>query len=325
MTVEQEPLSALQRRQPMQGRHATISPPDRAVILHADDLGMCHAASYAFATLAEAGLVLSGSVMVPCPWFPELAAWARQHPGADIGVHLTLNSEHSQYRWGPISTTDGASGLLDAEGYLPHSVEALHAQMSVEAAVTEMRCQIDRALAAGLDITHLDAHMAAVVHPALFPHYVGLALEYGLPALVPRLSPSLLRQLSLGPELADALRDDGQRLEAAGCLLVDHVAAPSLDGPDDLLAQYIRTFDALSPGVTHFLLHPAVAGAEIDAIAKDSWKRVADFQMMMSDELWAHLHAAGIRVMSYRTLRERMRGSLPDALEGTDGPPASLT
>ena len=168
------PTHYRQQAEPMAPNPALTGPgltaTDRAIILHADDLGMCHAANVAFARLTEAGLVLSGSVMVPCPWFPELAAWGRAHPEADIGVYLTLTSEHSCYRWGPVSTRDAGSGLLDADGYLPRTVEALHASMSVEAAVAELRSQIERALAAGLDVTHLDTHMAAVVHPALIRH-----------------------------------------------------------------------------------------------------------------------------------------------------------
>ncbi|HUW13586.1 MAG TPA: ChbG/HpnK family deacetylase, partial [Anaerolineae bacterium] len=155
-----------------------FAPEDRVVIMHADDLGMCHAANTAFAALVESGRPLSGSVMVPCPWFPELAALGRAHPEADIGVHLTLNSEHPLYRWGPVSTRDVTSGLLDPDGYSPSTVEALHSRMSADAAMTEMRTQIERALAAGLDVTHLDAHMAAVVYPSLLRHYVDLALQF---------------------------------------------------------------------------------------------------------------------------------------------------
>jgi predicted glycoside hydrolase/deacetylase ChbG (UPF0249 family) len=90
---------------------------DRLVILHADDVGMCQASLTAFADLVEFGLVSSGATMVPCPWFPAVAAYCREHPGVDLGVHLTLTSEWDTYRWGPLSTRDPASGLLDGEGY----------------------------------------------------------------------------------------------------------------------------------------------------------------------------------------------------------------
>ena len=90
-----------------------------ALILHADDLGMCQATVQAFAELVACGLVCSGSVMVPCPSFLQVAAYCRAHPRIDMGVHLTLTSEFDSYRWGPVSTSDPASGLLDDEGYFP--------------------------------------------------------------------------------------------------------------------------------------------------------------------------------------------------------------
>ena len=90
----------------------------RTVVLHADDVGMCHGANSAFLDLARAGRIDCGSVMVPCPWFPEIAETAAADPSLDLGVHLTLTSEWPRYRWGPISTRSRASGLLDPDGYL---------------------------------------------------------------------------------------------------------------------------------------------------------------------------------------------------------------
>src|SRR5580765_7001185 len=91
---------------------------DRVVLIHADDIGMSQSTIGALADVMEFGLVSSASVMVPCPWFPTAAAWSREHPDADIGVHLVLTSEWEHYRWRPVSTLDRASGLIDEEGFL---------------------------------------------------------------------------------------------------------------------------------------------------------------------------------------------------------------
>jgi predicted glycoside hydrolase/deacetylase ChbG (UPF0249 family) len=287
-----------------------FSPDDRVVILHADDLGMCHAANAAFATLLESGLTVSGSVMVPCPWFPEVAAFGRAHPEADLGVHLTLNSEYPRYRWGPISTRDPDSGLLDTDGYLPRTVEALHGQMSSQAAVVELRAQVDRAQEMGLDITHIDTHMGAVIHPELFGHYVALALEYRVPGLFPRLTPELAQSLHLDQQMADAVESQLGQLEAAGFPLVDHVSGMPLQSPESHVAHLKRALDSVQPGLTHFVLHPAAPGAEIEAITGDAGARVANFQMLASEELPAYLQAAGIHAMGYRRLREVMRAAM---------------
>ena len=118
---------------------------DRVVIIHADDVGMCQASVTAFADLADFGLVSSGSVMVPCPWFLEVAAYCKLHPEADMGVHLTLTSEWSTYRWGPISTCDPSTGLLDGEGYFHHRVHQVHQHASPYAVQLELVAQLRRA------------------------------------------------------------------------------------------------------------------------------------------------------------------------------------
>ena len=125
---------------------------DRVVIIHADDIGMCQATVSAFADLVDFGLISCGAVMVPCPWFPQVAAYCRQHPLVDLGVHLTLTSEWNGYRWGPISTRDLASGLIDPEGYFYRRSEQVQEHGGNAAVPLELQAQVDRALAAGIEV-----------------------------------------------------------------------------------------------------------------------------------------------------------------------------
>ena len=100
---------------------------DRVVIIHTDDIGMCQASVSAFEELWEAGIITSGATMVPCPWFLDAARLCRTSPDIDMGVHVTLTSEWETYRWGPISTRDPASGLLDSDGYFFRTSEDFQA------------------------------------------------------------------------------------------------------------------------------------------------------------------------------------------------------
>src|SRR5215212_4178126 len=154
---------------------------DRVVIIHADDIGMCQATLPALADLLDVGLVSSAAVMVPCPWFPQVAAWCRAQPEVDMGIHLTVNSEWESYRWGPISTRDPASGLLDDAGYFhawpPETLE----QADPQAVAAELRAQVARAVQAGIISTHVDSHMGTITRPPFLAAYIEVARENRLP------------------------------------------------------------------------------------------------------------------------------------------------
>ncbi len=286
-------------------------PPEaRVVIFHADDLGMCRAANAAFSDILAIGTVSCGSIMVPCPWFRDAAALAGEHPRADLGVHLTLTSEWGPYRWGPVSTRDPASGLLDEEGYLWRDVASLHAHMDPEAAGAEMRAQVEKALAAGIDVTHLDTHMGSIAHPDLLPCYLDLAREYRLPVMLPRLSPEALVARGLPEDQARHLAGTVAALESSGeVLLVDHLAGLEHSGPGDYGDHYRRLIEALPPGLTHLIYHPSQPTPEATAIMGPARAavRAGDWETFSDPGLRAVLDEAGVVSIGYRTLREALR------------------
>ncbi|MGQ9494242.1 MAG: polysaccharide deacetylase family protein [Anaerolineae bacterium] len=286
-----------------------FAPEERVVIFHADDLGMCHAMNEAFMDIVGQGFLRTGAAMVPCPWFPELAAWARERAGAlDLGVHLTLTSEWQKYRWGPISTRDEASGLLDADGYFWRETEAVHAHMNAEAAAAELRAQIERALAAGIDVTHIDTHMGSMLHPELALVYISLAQEYRIPAMIPRLSMEELTALGISQEMAKMFVAMLNTLEESGALpVVDHLRSLEEPTPDNRWEKYAAVLRALPPGLTHLLFHAARPGPEIEAIAGDWPMRVADYEVFASEGVRRLVEETGVKVFSYRALRDLMR------------------
>ncbi|MER9319111.1 ChbG/HpnK family deacetylase [Mesorhizobium sp. M0659] len=137
----------------------------RQLVLHEDDVGMCHGANSAFLELTALGACSSGAVMVPCPWFPEMAEAAAADPRLDLGVHLTLNSEKQHYKWRPLTSPSRAAGLTDEFGYFWPDVATTRRKAAPQAVETELRAQIDTAYRAGIDVTHLDAHMGAALSP----------------------------------------------------------------------------------------------------------------------------------------------------------------
>jgi len=281
---------------------------DRVVIVHADDIGMCHATLPAFADLMDFGLVSSGAVMVPCPWFPQVAAYCRQHPRVDLGVHLTLTSEWEGYRWGPISTRDPTPGLMDEAGYFHRDVEPVQRQAEPAAVQAELEAQVARALANGIDVTHIDTHMGAVAHPRFIPGYVQLAQQHNLPFLILRLDEAGWRAAGLDGETAAFAARFAAWLEEQGLPLLDHLhRGLPLDQPEDRVERAKRAFDSLLPGLTHFVLHPAQDTPELRAITPDWRSRVADYRAFTSPELRDYVRDAGIHVIGYRALRDVVR------------------
>lgn len=278
-------------------RDLGFSADDRVVVVHADDVGMCGATVDAFFDLAKGGLTSSASVMVPCPWFPEVATRARGRPDLDIGVHLTLTSEWPGYRWGPISTRDPASGLLDEEGYFYRNHDRWQ-RVEPEAVRSEVGAQVDRALASGLDLTHIDTHMFSMLSPSLIVDYVDLGFARRLPVLVAREEPWV-----------SLLSDDAiAAWERDGLPVFDQLQQMPLDQPTThWLDLAKRIFDDLPPGLTYLITHPAQDTPELRSIAADWRQRVADYAVLSSDELRGHVRASGVHVIGWRSLRELFR------------------
>ncbi|BCX05120.1 MAG: hypothetical protein KatS3mg053_3058 [Candidatus Roseilinea sp.] len=279
---------------------------DRVVIIHADDIGLSHASCAAFSDLWRAGIISSGAVMVPCPWFPKVAAYCRANPDVDMGVHLTLTSEWDVMRWGPISTRDPASGLLDDEGYFPRTTPAIQQSSDPEAVCRELIAQVERALASGISPTHADTHMGSVFHPKHMPAYVQIARQLKVPVMIPRLDEARLRRWGFeGEALAWAI-GTLHALEEEGLPMVDHIVGMPLDQPEHRLAQVFAALDGLRPGITHFVIHPSLDTAEARAISPDLPSRIGDYETFMDERVREHIRRIGLQVIGYRHLKALM-------------------
>jgi predicted glycoside hydrolase/deacetylase ChbG (UPF0249 family) len=280
---------------------------DRLAIIHTDDIGMCQASISAFAELWDFGLISSGAVMVPCPWFPAVAQYCREHPEVDMGVHLTLTCEWSTYRWGPISSRDPETGMLDEEGYFYPTSESAQENADPDAVQVEINAQLARALAAGIDATHVDTHMGTVAHPKLIPAYIQLAVEHKLPPMVPRMDVQGYQAMGMDSGTAIFAAQMVVMLEEQGVPLLDQIATLELDQPEERLEQAKKAFQDLPAGLTHFIIHPSKDTPELRAITPDWPSRVADYQTFLSTELRQFIQDSGIHVIGYRAIRELMR------------------
>jgi len=265
----------------------------KLLIIHADDLAAAHSIDVASFDALEKGAVTSASIMVPTPWITEVAAYARAHPNADLGLHLTLTSEWDTYRWGSVSPPDKIPSLLDSTGTFPNDESIVAARAKPAEAEREIRAQIDRALALGIRPTHLDSHMGSLfTTPELIATYVKVARDYHPPLLAVRSDPNG----PLGPSLTD--KD----------VLLDAVVIASREVPrDQWKAFYLKAIADLKPGLTELIVHLGHDDSELQAVTVDheaygsAWRQ-RDYEVMFSPEFKKALRDNHVILVTWKEL-----------------------
>jgi len=283
------------------------APDERVLVIHEDDIGASHGSNVAALEGMTGGSLTCGSVLVPAPWSMEAARLQREHPEADLGVHMTLTCEYETYRWRSMT---GHPSLHAPDGGMWRDAASVVEHVAPDVAKIELRAQIEHALAAGIDVTHIDTHMITMMLPSYLPVYADLAIEFRVPLFFPRMWAE--RPSSGG----DVHAQQGQRLDALGWPLTDHMIVQTLIevAPEDKERQFRAWFSALRPGLTHFLVHPAAPGAELEAMSPDDWRhRAKDYELFRTREMRAYCESLGVRVTGYREIRERLRANLGGA------------
>jgi hypothetical protein len=264
----------------------------KLLILHADDLAMSHSANLASFEALEKGWVSSASIMVPCPWFNEVAEFAKAHPDADLGLHLTLTSEWKNYRWGPLNREHFKS-LVDTEGYFPAESGPVGKNATIEDAGAELAAQLTKARSAGIHFSHLDNHMGSLAQNAdLFR----LFLQTGRNAAVP---------ISIG---AGEIKAYPQAF--AG---FENLPVPVYVGPAEGLSPlegFRKTFSTLKPGVYITIVHLGLDDTELRAIMLDlaggAIARQRDFDLVKSPEFQALLKENGIKLIRWKDVAKAL-------------------
>lgn len=280
---------------------------DKLVIIHVDDVGMCQASIQAFKDLWEFGTIASGAVMVPCPWFLAAAEMSRQNPQMDLGVHATLNAEWNTYRWEPVSTRDPVSGLIDAQGFFHQSVEATVESATAEAVEAELNLQIERALAVGIDVTHIDSHMGTIIDPKFVQYYLQAGTSRLIPNMLPRASAKGFDMMGIDEQALAMYTPILDQLENQGLPMLDGLFAMPLEHDNDHIGIAKKLLSEVPVGITHFLFHPSIDTPELHAICPDWKARVANYNAFISQEIKDFIKNEGIQMIGYRPVRDLMR------------------
>jgi predicted glycoside hydrolase/deacetylase ChbG (UPF0249 family) len=318
----------------------------RVLILHVDDAGMSHDSDEGVETATGQGVATSTSVMMPCPWVPEIVAYIKTHPQLDAGLHLTLTSEWDKYRWGPLAGKQNVPGLTDVQGCLWPSVEAVYFRASPEEVDREIRAQLDRALAMGFKPTHLDSHMGTLfAKDAFLEKYLHLGIEKQIPVMFPggddlfyraeARSAAIAEMKSRGvwkegtvipenPALVKA-KDIGAMLWKNGLPVLDDLhnssydwKMPDIDQKTDAEIQkwytdhYIESIGRLSPGLTMVIMHCTLPSSTFKEISNTGQQRKGDLLAMTDPRLKDFLQKNGFILTTWREVMERRKNAAQD-------------
>jgi hypothetical protein len=298
----------------------------KLLILHVDDAGMSKESNEGVFQSTQKGIANSFSIMMPCPWVPEIFHMLNKSPNTDAGLHLTLTSEWNDYRWGPLAGVSQVPGLSDLEGALYKSVIEVVQHASANEVGIEIAAQLQRARKAGWEPTHLDSHMGTLfASPAFLKEYLSLGMREKIPVMFPGGHNTLISKTSAGlitPAQAKAI---GDQLWNAGLPVLDDLHNMSYDFKyptskisDEALQelavnQYIRSFESLQPGVTMVIMHCSVAGEHFEHISNSGTIRRADWLAMQSPKLKKYFSENHIELTTWRELMLRRKKLLTES------------
>ncbi|KKN28271.1 hypothetical protein LCGC14_0856030 [marine sediment metagenome] len=271
----------------------------KLLIIHADDAGLSHSENMATIESLKMGMVNSYSIMVPCPWYYEMACFAKSNPEFDYGIHLTLTCEWEYYKFGPVLPISEVRSLVDENGHFYKKRENLKESASIEDVEKELDAQIKKALKFGLKPTHIDSHMYSVgTRPEFFEIYRALGKKYKLPIMISR---QLMEMVGLNPE--ENIKDGDLLIEKAHFGIFDYFEFGKLGD------YYAKVFDNLVSGLNIILIHPAFNDNEMKGITVNhpnfgsEWRQI-DFDSFTDQENISKLKKNNIELITWNDLKD---------------------
>lgn len=282
------------------------------LMLHADDIGMCYEANESAKNYLSSGRIQSAAMMVPCPWFNEIANWYKENPQHDLGLHLAMNSEWKWYRWPSVAGNDKVPGMVDQDGYLHRGVLDTATKAKAEEIETEIRAQVERALSRGIRPSHIDTHMGTLyARPDFTAAYMRVAEDYHIPAMVIEPTPAVIEKF----------RKKGYPVTKQGIELMANYKLPKLDdfnstldgdSYEDKKQKFYDLVRSLSPGLNEIIFHPSTLSEGLKKITGSWQQRAWEAQMFDDPEVLAFFEREKIEFTNWKEIMKRFDEKYPE-------------
>lgn len=290
----------------------------KVLILHVDDVGMSWDSNQGAFQAIEKGVANSLSVMMPCAWVPGFVHYLKDHPQLDAGLHLTLTSEWTDYRWSPLTGKNASPGLVDSEGAFWPSVPEVIKYASANEVESEIRAQLNRAKTMGFTPTHLDSHMGTLFSSGEFmQRYIKVGIENKIPVMFPGGHNTMIGK-SFSADQMTQLRQVGQSIWNAGLPVLDDLHNVSYDWkyPIDknlsdadhqkfATSKYIESIKELKSGLTMVIMHCTKPSDIFSSISDSGKTRKGDLLAMTDPAFKKFLSDEKIILTTWREVMER--------------------
>lgn len=284
------------------------SPESRSLIINADDFGLSSGVNKAVVTAWHEGILTSASLMMGGSACDEAVALAKENPGLQVGLHLTLVQGRG------VVPHDGFPAITDRGGNF--SNDAVHSGMRFffikplrKQLRREIQGQLDAFAATGLPLSHIDGHLNIHLHPTVFHILRELMPSYGITSIRltrERLAANLaIDRKRLFGKVADAFIF--QRLSERYRSFLDRAGISYADEVKGLLnsgrmtEEYLlAALDSLEEGTTEIYFHPGCRPcAELDRWMPD-YRHEQELAALTSPRVRARLAELGVRLRNYQ-------------------------
>lgn len=278
---------------------------DRVLIVNIDDVGMHPDYDKAAFELIDHNKAQTMSLMVPAPNFTLSAkiAAARNLP---VGLHLTLTNEWQEKQpWGGVLPPSKVPSLYNPQGLLWATTQEVLEHADIKEIEQELRAQIDTALQAGLNITHIDAHMLVLMQNAeLVNLFYNLANDYQLAAVYQGFWFNPSKQKSITSEL-----------QQVGAVVPDvyymqYNPDERRADPDIAEQKYRHMVETLQYGINHLAIHPSYNTPSAAEAMQDMVLRESDFAIWRADKIHQLIKQEDIKTSNLAGMRALKRANI---------------